>query len=358
MSAKFDVQSYPLPAKLKADVSAGVIPTAAAANGGGDGVGGGPTMEAEGVSQPWKKWWWKLSSLVIDKHSSLLQRQVAQFSNKQRHKIVEKGVVPPLILMLSTNDYEAIEAALFALLSIAFRSERNKILIAKSGAIPELLDVLQCENKVLVELGVAFLLTLSSCASNKLVIAASGAIQHLLELLNSQSYNSIMIRQANLDILSTLHNLSTCHPLIPSIVSYGGVATLLGLINLASELVIESCGVARESCFFIKNLTIGSCRNRGSNPVLGGAHEGRQIQRDDLKRMSDGSAASVECGWNKKSQSQKPVLLLRDCSNCGQTTKQPKNIVLLEQIMRQIERGVGEGMSVALLEEMISKFRT
>lgn len=48
MSAKFDVQSYPLPAKLKADVSGGVIPTAeAAAAGGGGGVGAGPTMEVE-----------------------------------------------------------------------------------------------------------------------------------------------------------------------------------------------------------------------------------------------------------------------------------------------------------------------
>ncbi|CAN4111440.1 unnamed protein product [Withania somnifera] len=40
MSAKFDVHSYPLPAKLKTDVSGGVIP--AAENG-----GGGPTMEVE-----------------------------------------------------------------------------------------------------------------------------------------------------------------------------------------------------------------------------------------------------------------------------------------------------------------------
>ncbi|KAK4374852.1 hypothetical protein RND71_005529 [Anisodus tanguticus] len=45
MSVKFDVQSYPLPTKLKADVSAEVIPTAAAANGRGGRVGGGPTME-------------------------------------------------------------------------------------------------------------------------------------------------------------------------------------------------------------------------------------------------------------------------------------------------------------------------
>lgn len=41
MSAKFDVQSYPLPAKLKADVSGGVIPTTV------NGVGAGPTMEVE-----------------------------------------------------------------------------------------------------------------------------------------------------------------------------------------------------------------------------------------------------------------------------------------------------------------------
>ncbi|XP_015059565.1 uncharacterized protein LOC107005477 [Solanum pennellii] len=43
MSAKFDVQSYPLPAKLKADVSGGMIPTTAV-NGF---EAGGPTMEVE-----------------------------------------------------------------------------------------------------------------------------------------------------------------------------------------------------------------------------------------------------------------------------------------------------------------------
>lgn len=63
--------------------------------------------------------------LFGDRQAQLLAaRQLGQFSSKQRHKIVEKGIVPPLILMLSTDDYEAIEAALFALLSIAFRSER------------------------------------------------------------------------------------------------------------------------------------------------------------------------------------------------------------------------------------------
>ncbi|XP_070038000.1 uncharacterized protein [Nicotiana tomentosiformis] len=46
MSAKFDVQSYPLPATLRADVSGGGVVSTAAANGGG-GVGRGPTMEVE-----------------------------------------------------------------------------------------------------------------------------------------------------------------------------------------------------------------------------------------------------------------------------------------------------------------------
>lgn len=44
MAAKFDVQSYPLPAKLKADVSGGMIPTTATA---ANGFGAGPTMEVE-----------------------------------------------------------------------------------------------------------------------------------------------------------------------------------------------------------------------------------------------------------------------------------------------------------------------
>jgi hypothetical protein len=51
-------------------------------------------------------------------------RELSKLSSKQRHKLVERGVMSPLILMLHSQDYEAIEAALFALLSFAFGSER------------------------------------------------------------------------------------------------------------------------------------------------------------------------------------------------------------------------------------------
>ncbi|XP_059284689.1 U-box domain-containing protein 4 isoform X2 [Lycium ferocissimum] len=322
--------------------------------------------------------------LFGDRQAQLLAaRQLAQFSTKQRHNIAQKGIVPPLILMLSTSDYEAIEAALFALLSIAFRSERNKILIAKSGAIAVLLDVLQCENRFLVELGVASLLTLSSCASNKLAIAASGAISLLLELLNSQSNNSMSL-QANLDILSTLHNLSTCHQVIPSIVSYGGVATSLGLINLAPELVTEkavallenlvsssrialeeAAGTAGAIQCLVEAMEEGSrqCKEHAVAILLQVCDSCRDRYRGMILREGAMAALlqlSVDGTKRARDNAKRLVLLLRDCSNCSQTTEQPKNIVLMEQIMRQIEQGVGEtaGMSVAVLEEMISKLRT
>ncbi|KAF3683980.1 hypothetical protein CQW23_03874 [Capsicum baccatum] len=322
--------------------------------------------------------------LFGDRQAQLLAAtQLPQFSSKQRHNIAEKGIVPPLVMMLSTNDYEVIEAALFALLSIAFRSERNKKLIAKSGAITVLLDVLQCENKLLVELGVAFLLTLSSCGSNKLAIASSGAIPLLLELLNSQSCNSMSL-QANLDILSTLHNLSTCNQLIPSIVSYGGVATLLVLINLTSELLIEKAVALLENLVSSSRIALEKAAGTGGaiQCLVEAMEEGsRQCKehavailllicescRDRYRGMilREGAMAallqlSVHGTRRARDKAKRLLLLLRDCSNCGHMTKQPKNIMLLEQIMRQIEQGVGEpeGMSVAFLEEMISKLRT
>ncbi|CAN4081736.1 unnamed protein product [Withania somnifera] len=268
--------------------------------------------------------------LFGDRQAQLLAaRQLAQFPSKQRHNIADKGIVPSLILMLNTNDYEAIEAALFALLSIAF-----------------------CKNDQLVELGVAFLLTLSSCGSNKLEIASSGAIPLLLELLNSHSYKSTSL-QANFDILSTLHNLSTCNQLIPSIVSYGGVATLLGLINLAPEFVMEKAMALLENLVSSSRIALEQAAGRtGAIQCLVEAmEEGSRLCKEHavaiLLLISDSCrdryryrGLSVDGTKRVRDNAKSLVLLLRDCSNCGQTTKQPKNIMLLEQIMRQIEQGL------------------
>ena len=51
-------------------------------------------------------------------------RELSKLSSKQRHNLAGRGVISPLIMMLHSQDYEAIEAALFALLCLTFGSER------------------------------------------------------------------------------------------------------------------------------------------------------------------------------------------------------------------------------------------
>lgn len=50
--------------------------------------------------------------------------ELAKLSRRQKHMLVERGIIAPLVSMLGSQDYEAIEAALLSLLSLAFGSER------------------------------------------------------------------------------------------------------------------------------------------------------------------------------------------------------------------------------------------
>jgi len=50
--------------------------------------------------------------------------ELSRLTSKQKHKLVEKGIIHPLLSMLDSYEYEAIEAALLALLSLAYGSER------------------------------------------------------------------------------------------------------------------------------------------------------------------------------------------------------------------------------------------
>lgn len=51
-------------------------------------------------------------------------REIGKLNSKQKQRLAENGVISPLVLMLHSQDYESIEAALFALLNLAFGSER------------------------------------------------------------------------------------------------------------------------------------------------------------------------------------------------------------------------------------------
>ncbi|XP_027169641.1 uncharacterized protein LOC113769387 [Coffea eugenioides] len=154
----------------------------------------------------------------------LAARELGKLATKLRQKLAERGIISRLVTMLRKQVYEAAEAALCSAL--------NKIRIANSGAIPVLLEIIQCQKESLIDLAAAALLVLSSCSANKLAIAASGAVRILVGSLNSQlaeerGFQNLSV-QAKLDIISIFHNLSTHPQIIPSIVLGWGRRRWLG----------------------------------------------------------------------------------------------------------------------------------
>lgn len=115
----------------------------------------------------------------------------------------------------------------------------------KSGALPALLSLLQCRSEVLMELTITALMILSSCKANKLSIASSGAIEQIVDILSGDYANGTGMNtnkdtitismQARLDAIATLHNLSTCHHIMPSLASSGVVFSLLQIIRFCEK---------------------------------------------------------------------------------------------------------------------------
>ncbi|KAK6155225.1 hypothetical protein DH2020_009473 [Rehmannia glutinosa] len=312
-------------------------------------------------------------------------REICKLNCKQKQKLAEKGVISPLVFMLHTQDYESIEAALFALLNFAFGSERNKLRIAKSGAIPAILKILQWRNEPLLELALAALLILSSCSANKPEIASSGAVQLLFELLDSEfPIGQTISHQAKLDIISTLHNLSTSPQIISPIVLSDGLISLIqliyvseksselaekaialleslvstsdialnqvseigGVIGMLVEAVEEGTTSCKEHAAGILVLICESCRERYRGMIL------REGAMPGLLQLS------VDGTRRAKEKAKALLLMLRDCSNGGSTRVKHSKSVLFEEVMRQIDRGGRVGNSIQLVEEMIAKLRT
>eukprot|EP00261_Vitis_vinifera_P039573 XP_019080816.1 PREDICTED: U-box domain-containing protein 6 isoform X2 [Vitis vinifera] len=278
---------------------------------------------------------------------------------RQRHKLAEKGVVPPLLSMLHSQDFEAVEAALFALLRLASGSERNKVRIAKAGAIPVLLSLLQCQSEVLMDLAMAALLILSSCRANKLVIAASGAIQILVEMLsgdNTGGDNNGSSMSAVFSLLQLLCGCDKSSELVQKVISLletmaswseiavEEVAGTGGAIQALVETVEEGSPQCQEHAVGILLLICKSCREKYRGLIL------REGIMPGLLQLS------VHGTWRAKDMAQDLLLLLRECPNYGSRKKQLKN-EHLEQIMKEIDAEGEEvaGTALRMVEEMIAK---
>ncbi|KAF4373295.1 hypothetical protein CsatB_021426 [Cannabis sativa] len=309
--------------------------------------------------------------------------EIANLGSNQRHKLVERGVIPPLISMLHYQNYEAIEAALFALLSLAYGSERTKRRIVKSGAVTALLNLFQCQNKSLIELTVAFMLILSSCKSNKLPIASSGVIQILVEFLNEDLSNDYISLQTKLDAIATLHNLSTCHEIIPLFVSSGlvfsllqlihvsekssefilkGIALLEDIVSLSNDALQETAGTSGSIRALVETIEEGSpeCREHAVSILLYVCKSCRDKYRGLILKegvMPGLLQLSIDGTWKARKLARELLLLLRDCSNYNSKNIQSKR-ELIEQIMQEIDAEEGrvlETTTLRLVEEMIAK---
>ncbi|KAJ6751576.1 hypothetical protein OIU85_002048 [Salix viminalis] len=313
--------------------------------------------------------------------------QLGKLNAKQRHKLAERGVAVPLISMLQSQDYEAIEAALFSLLSLAFGNERNKIRIVKLGVIPVLLELLQSQNESLMELIIAAFLVISSCGANKLAIAASGAIPVLVKILGGEydDTNSISM-QARLDAVATLHNLSSCRQIIPSMVSSGIVFTLLHLLHSyekSSELVdramvllediiassenalVQTSGAGGAIRAFVETIEEGSppCKEHAVEILLLICQSCRDKYRGLILRegaMPGLLQLSVDGTFRAKEKAKQLLLLLRDRTSHRARSKQSKH-ELVEQIMQEIDAEGEKVMgtkTLRLVEDMIAKLST
>ncbi|RYR77458.1 hypothetical protein Ahy_A01g001937 [Arachis hypogaea] len=170
--------------------------------------------------------------------------------------------------------------------------------------MPVLLNHLHSQSQTMVRLIVAAMLTLSSCKENKL----------------------------QLDVVSTIHNLSTCEEIVPLIVAFG-------IILLVDEI-----------CWW-GNLDTGRDIEDGSS--LGKEHA-REIERNDSLRGS-----GIDGTRRTKNMARELLFLLKDYSNYSSRQKQ-MNRELIERIVEEIDVD-GEKLADAklrLVEEMITKLNT
>ncbi|KAL4581577.1 hypothetical protein LXL04_006100 [Taraxacum kok-saghyz] len=306
---------------------------------------------------------------------------VTHLTNKQRHKLADFGAIPPLVSMVhNPRDFKSLESALVALLSLAYGNERfvsflrNKIRLAKSGAIPLFINLIQSQIHPLIDDAIAGLLILSSCTSNKPSMATS----YTIETLNQTLLHHSTTTQAKLDIIVTLHNLS---PYISPSLSSSTSCSLIHLIHESEK----SSRLVEKSMFLLEQLSSTSVTALGaiSSAEIGiravvetieeGSKQSREYAVGVLLMICESSReryrGMILCegaipgllqlsldGTQRARGTAKSLLrLLRDCDGGdGSGGERLKNVVL-EEVMGEIYR---EGTEVGMLEEMIARLTT
>ncbi|PWA45463.1 ARM repeat superfamily protein [Artemisia annua] len=126
-------------------------------------------------------------SIDDQKQAAMELRLLAKNKPDNRVKIARAGAIRPLILLISSPDYELQEHGVTAILNLSLCDE-NKKLLASSGAIRPLVKALKVGTQTAKENAACALLRLSQFEENKSVIGRSGAIPLLVDLLETGNF--------------------------------------------------------------------------------------------------------------------------------------------------------------------------
>ncbi|OVA00605.1 Armadillo [Macleaya cordata] len=163
--------------------------------------------DADGSSTEQKE---EISSLVqnlsstqldVQRKSVIKIRMLSKENPENRVMIASSGGIPPLVQLLSYPDSRIQEHTVTALLNLSI-DEANKKLIAREGAIPAIIEILQNGKTEARENSAACLFSLSILDENKVAIGSLNGIPPLVDLLQNGTI------RGKKDAATALFNLS------------------------------------------------------------------------------------------------------------------------------------------------------
>ncbi|XVF35830.1 hypothetical protein REPUB_Repub19eG0004600 [Reevesia pubescens] len=175
----------------------------------------------------------EISSLVGELSSSQLEvqrkavkdiRMLSKENPDTRVLFAKSGAIPPLVQLLSYPDFKIQEHAVTALLNLSI-DESNKKLITNEQAIPAIIEVLQKGSMESRENSAAALFSLSMLDENKVTIALANGIPALVELLQDGTI------RGKRDAVTALFNLSLNQANKARAVDAGIITPLLVLLK-------------------------------------------------------------------------------------------------------------------------------
>ncbi|KAH7851370.1 hypothetical protein Vadar_010638 [Vaccinium darrowii] len=176
------------------------------------------------------------TSLEVQRNATAELRLLAKHNMDNRIMIANSGAIGLLVDLLHSTDAKIQEDAVTALLNLSL-NDNNKTAIAYANAIEPLIHVLERGTPEAKENSAATLFSLSVIGENKVRIGSSGAIKPLVELLGNGT------PRGKKDASTALFNLSTFHENKSRIVQDGAVKYLVELMDPAAGMVDKAVAV-------------------------------------------------------------------------------------------------------------------